>query len=150
MRDTNVGQRIRSVRKGLKLTQAQFGRRLGIIPLSVARYEAGRVPRADVLERIARVGGVTTSWLLHGGRRVDSSFQTEPVISETAQKILDLVQPDWKATPWGRLSSRYRKRYEERAREAVARLKQELEDYRALLEMKSRAESDKRAKRQGS
>src|SRR2546428_8950880 len=140
MRDASVGQRIRSVRKGLKITQAQFGRRLGIIPLSVARYEAGRVPRADVLERIARFGGVTTSWLLYGERNSDSLLQTEPEISEMSQKILEVVQPDWTSTPWVRLPARYRKRYEERVKDAVARLKRELEDYRDRLEMKLRAE----------
>ena len=147
MRDASVGQRIRSVRKGLKITQAQFGRRLGIIPLSVARYEAGRVPRADVLERIARFGGVTTSWLLYGERNSDSLLQTEPVISEMSQKILEVVQPDWTSTPWVRLPARYRKRYEERVKDAVARLKRELEDYRDLLEMKLRAEHIRRANR---
>jgi transcriptional regulator with XRE-family HTH domain len=147
MRDASVGERIRSVRKGLKITQAQFGSRLGIIPLSVARYEAGRVPRADVLERIARFGGVTTSWLLYGERKSDSLLQTEPVISEMAQKILEIVQPDWTSTPWARLPVRYRKRYKERVKDAVARLKRELEDYRDLLEMRSRAEDIKRANR---
>jgi transcriptional regulator with XRE-family HTH domain len=148
MRDASVGQRIRSVRKGLKITQAQFGRRLGIIPLSVARYEAGRVPRADVLERIARFGGVTTSWLLYGERNSDSVLQTEPVLSERSQRILEVVQPDWTSTPWVRLPARYRKRYEERVKDAVARLKRELQDYRDLLEMKSRAEHVRRASRQ--
>ena len=147
MRDASVGHRIRSVRKGLKITQAQFGRRLGIIPLSVARYEAGRVPRADVLERIARFGGVTTSWLLYGERNSDSLLQTEPEISEMSQKILEVVQPDWTSTPWVRLPARYRKRYEERVKDAVARLKRELEDYRDLLEMKSRADHIRRANR---
>ena|SRR5215467_3226843 len=146
MRDASVGHRIRSVRKGLKITQAQFGSRLGIIPLSVARYEAGRVPRADVLERIARFGGVTTSWLLYGERNSDSP-QAEPVISERAHKILGVVQPDWTSTPWVRLPARYRKRYEERVKDAVARLQRELEDYRDLLEMKSRAELIKRVNR---
>jgi len=147
MRDASVGQRIRSVRKGLKITQAQFGRRLGIIPLSVARYEAGRVPRADVLERIARFGGVTTSWLLYGERNSDSLLQIQPVKAEMSQKILEVVQPDWRSTPWVRLPARYRKRYEERVKDAVARLKRELEDYRDLLEMKLRAEHIRRANR---
>lgn len=122
------------------LTQAQFGRRLGVIAISIARYEAGRVPRADVLERIARLGGVTTSWLLYGERSGDSPLRTEPVISETAQVVLHLVEPDWKSKPWTELSTRSRKRYEERAREAVARLKRDLEDYRDLLKMKSRVQ----------
>jgi len=147
MRDADVGERIRSVRKGLKATQAQFGRRLGIIPLSVARYEAGRIPRADVLERIARIGGVTSSWLLHGERYGDSPLQTEPVISQAVQEVHDLVQPDWTSKPWRKLPPRFRKRYEERARDAVARLKRELEDYRDLLHMKSRGEGHRRAKR---
>ena|SRR5437879_2907553 len=147
MRDANVGQRIRSVRRGLNLTQAQLGRRLGVIPISIARYEAGRVPRADVLERIARLGGVTTSWLLHGERGGDSPLRIEPVVSDVFQSVLHLVQPDWTSKPWTELSIRDRKRYEERAREAVARLNRELEIYRDLLKMKARAERQKRGKK---
>src|SRR5262249_39289763 len=118
------------------------------IPLSVARYEAGRVPRADVLERIARFGGVTTAWLLYGEHNSDSPLQTEPVISEMAQKVLEIVQPDWTSAPWVRLPARYRKRYEERVKDSIARLKRELKDYRNLLEMKSRAGRIGRASRQ--
>ena len=50
----------------MNLTQAEFGKRLGLKKLSVVRYEAGAVSRLDVLRKIAHVGGVTLAWVLEG------------------------------------------------------------------------------------
>src|SRR5713226_5949649 len=61
---SDVGGRIREIRRKLGLTQTQFGQRLGVIKISVARYEAGRIPRFRILEEIARIGNVTVAWLL--------------------------------------------------------------------------------------
>jgi transcriptional regulator with XRE-family HTH domain len=44
----------------------QMVTQLGVKKLSVARYESGRPPRVDVLDRIARHAGVSLNWLLHG------------------------------------------------------------------------------------
>src|SRR5713226_3400710 len=64
MRATEVGKRVRQVREKLRLTQGEFARRLGVTRVSVARYEAGRVPSFGVLHQLARLGGVTIGWLL--------------------------------------------------------------------------------------
>ena len=64
MRAPEVGNRVRQVREKLRLTQGEFARRLGVTRVSVARYEAGRVPSFGALHQLARLGGVTVGWLL--------------------------------------------------------------------------------------
>src|SRR5262245_43121210 len=58
--------RIASVRRGLGLSQGAFADRLGVCRNTVGLYERGRTPQTAILDRIARTGGVTAEWLLHG------------------------------------------------------------------------------------
>jgi transcriptional regulator with XRE-family HTH domain len=63
-------ERIVAVRHRLGLSQRAFAARAGIARNAVLRYEGGHGrPRADTLERIARLGGVSVDWLLRGDRR---------------------------------------------------------------------------------
>jgi transcriptional regulator with XRE-family HTH domain len=63
-------ERIASVRHRLGLSQRAFAIRAGIARNAVLRYEGGHGrPRADTLERIAQLGGVSVDWLLRGDRR---------------------------------------------------------------------------------
>lgn len=60
-----VGERIRSVRG--KKTQTEFAKALGVKKQNyINRYERGRIPSPDLLVRIARIGRVSTDWLLTG------------------------------------------------------------------------------------
>jgi transcriptional regulator with XRE-family HTH domain len=62
--------RIIAVRTRLGLAQRAFAARVGVSRNAVIRYEGGHGrPRADTLERIARLGGVSVDWLLRGDRR---------------------------------------------------------------------------------
>ena len=61
-----LGLRILRVRRRLRLSQVAFAARIGVHRNSLRQVERGRVPHADVLDRIARHGGVTVEWLLHG------------------------------------------------------------------------------------
>jgi transcriptional regulator with XRE-family HTH domain len=62
--------RILAVRTRLGLAQRAFAARVGVSRNAVIRYEGGRGrPRADTLERIAQLGGVSVDWLLRGDRR---------------------------------------------------------------------------------
>src|SRR6266481_179438 len=106
MRIPEVGKRIRQIRQRLGLTQAQFAQRLGVIKVSVARYEAGRVPRPKVLEEIARLGGETVIALLEG-----------------------------RALMINRLPRRYRNQYKERIRESLSKLERDLIEYQVVLEV---------------
>src|SRR5207245_10723593 len=83
MQAVEVGQRIREVRRKLGLTQAEFGKRLGVTNISIARYEAGRIPRIEILHQVARIGGVTVGSILQGVPVKESSKDHEEGISLT-------------------------------------------------------------------
>jgi len=62
--------RITAVRQKLGLAPRAFAARIGVSRNAVIRYEGGHGrPRADTLERIAQLGGVSVDWLLRGDRR---------------------------------------------------------------------------------
>jgi transcriptional regulator with XRE-family HTH domain len=61
-------QRIAAVRRRLGLSQRAFAARLGVGRNVVIRWEGGyHRPHRARLKRIAKLGGVTPSWLLDGG-----------------------------------------------------------------------------------
>ena len=62
--------------------------------VTISRYEAGRIPDAETLSRIAAYGGVTVEWLLHG--------DPKPAIPEPLPETLPLESP-----PPGRESGRH-------------------------------------------
>ena len=138
MRIPEVGKRIRQIRQRLGLTQAQFAQRLGVIKVSVARYEAGRVPRPKVLEEIARLGGEPVIALLQGpveGRalRAFPSALTELGVSELLAGLTGFLEG--RALLINRLPRRYRNQYKERIRESLSKLERDLVEYQALLEV---------------
>jgi transcriptional regulator with XRE-family HTH domain len=138
MRIPEVGQRIRQIRHRLGLTQAQFAQRLGVIKVSVTRYEAGRVPRQKVLAEIARLGGVTVVSLLQEpeqerARSRFSSILTELGVSEALGELTAFLEG--RARIINRLPARYRNQYKERIRESIARMKRDLVEYQKLLEV---------------
>jgi transcriptional regulator with XRE-family HTH domain len=61
-----IGQRIEAIRREQGLTQAEFARALGISQSAVSKYLNNRLPPADVLLRIARLGHTTMEWILTG------------------------------------------------------------------------------------
>ena len=137
MRILSVGKRIRHIRQRLGLTQAQFAHRLGVIKVSVARYEAGRVPRLKVLEEIARLGGVTVTSLLQdreegGAMTAFPSVLTEQGVSELVTELVTFLES--RALIVGRLPQRYRNQYKERVRELISRMTRDLMEYQEVLE----------------
>src|SRR5438309_5629634 len=141
MRALDVGGRIRGIRKNLGLTQAQFAKKLDVTKVSVARYEAGRIPRLKVLKEIARLGGATVTWLLDGSnpqgqQRQQQAGPLEIGVIEPGHDLLAFLQK--KAPLMTNLPVQYRRRFEERIRELVARAKRELDEYQKVLEGESR------------
>ena len=69
------------MRGRLGLSQGRFAARVGVSSRNVVNdWEAGRAhPRAQTLDRIARLGGVTAEWLLHGKRRHGEAEMSETV-----------------------------------------------------------------------
>lgn len=62
-----MNERIRKLRKSLGLTQAEFGRRIGIQQTTVAGYETGgREPIDAVVTLICREFHVSETWLRTG------------------------------------------------------------------------------------
>lgn len=58
-----MGERLRQVRG--KLSQLEFGRRIGVSQGSVRNYEIGeRAPEANTIVRICQEFGVSAQWLL--------------------------------------------------------------------------------------
>jgi transcriptional regulator with XRE-family HTH domain len=130
MRDPAVGMQIRAVRQCLGLSQRAFGKQLNITNVSVARYEAGRIPRLDVLRHIAAVGGVTVAWLLHGDKNQES-HRRAPLTEQVSKPLRDLLRV---ATLDLRdLSAVERQRYERRKDEVIRRALRELKEYVTML-----------------
>jgi transcriptional regulator with XRE-family HTH domain len=141
MRAFDVAGRIRRIRKSLGLTQAQFSKKLGVTKVSIARYEAGRVPRLKILREIARLGGVTVTWLLDGTspQEYQSQVQLDPPeagLTAPGHELLTFLRR--KAPLITHLPAQSRRRFEERIRELVARAKRELDEYQKVLEGESR------------
>lgn len=76
---TEFGERIKSAREELKMTQAQFAQLLKTSQTTVAKYEHGeQVPRADVLAAISKATGKSADWLLFGSDAINSSDDITP------------------------------------------------------------------------
>jgi len=61
-----LGEKIRQLRGELGLSQEEFGKRAGIHPKHVGKYEGNKtIPSADKLRKIAEVLGVSADYLLY-------------------------------------------------------------------------------------
>jgi transcriptional regulator with XRE-family HTH domain len=144
MRAVEIGHRIREVRHKLGLTQAEFGKLLGVTNISVARYEAGRIPHLQILGHIGSIGGVTVGWILQGGDAEDSrqlrgENTTVLDMPQSVQKLIAFLRKE--SGKLAGLPREKRKRYEERLDESVSRIIRELEEYRRLLQGRSQPAS---------
>lgn len=80
----NFGEKLKTLRKGMKLTQKQLADRIGVAKSIVSYYESGdRYPSYDVLVKIARIFHTTTDYLLDVERKrvIDVSNLTEDNIA---------------------------------------------------------------------
>ncbi len=139
MRQRGIGERIRATRRRLGLSQEAFAKRVGIRKGSVARYEAGRVPRTDVLTRIAEVGRVSVELLFRGGgdgkAKREQDSPGEAALNAFVMQLRETLTPRIR-----QLSPPYRARYQARIKEALARLHRELDEFGRLLEAEHRRE----------
>jgi len=61
-----IGHRIREIR-GFKMTQADFGRMLGIGQTQLSKYELGQsVPTTEVLLKLKTYSGKSIDWIITG------------------------------------------------------------------------------------
>jgi len=75
----NISDRIRHVRG--KLRKAEFADALGISRPNLSRYESGRTPPAEVLQKIADYGRVSVKWLLTGEEH-DKGEERKPLTDQ--------------------------------------------------------------------
>ena len=109
----SVGERIKTLRESLNMTQEELGKKIGVTGVTIMRYEKGqRKINVNVLEKIAQVLNVEALYLLSGKTdaewkdkmnvEVATSIQqekeywesvllTEPLLKLNA--LLDLLNP---------------------------------------------------------
>lgn len=103
------GERIKSAREELKMTQTQFAQLLKTSQTTVAKYEHGeQIPRADVLAAISKATGKSADWLLFGSDVVSNSDDITP--KQWVRYFLQLLKypqevPGFVETPDGNLQS---------------------------------------------
>lgn len=81
-----VGARLKRIRGDL--TQKEFADILKVKQNYISRYEKGRLPRPDLLLKIARHGNVTVDWILWGDIR-----------GEPARKIIKEMEEGYGEDP---------------------------------------------------
>ena len=89
-----ICKRIGEIRRKLhgKRGKASFAKQLGISASTYNYYEIARVPRADLLVRIADAGGVGLRWLLTGQAARPAVPPDHPAIARIADLLAD--RPD--------------------------------------------------------
>jgi transcriptional regulator with XRE-family HTH domain len=153
----DVGARIALIRRRLGLKRYEFAERLGVTRATQGNWEMGQMPRADLLDRLARSGGVSVEWLLHGhdsgGKQAVRPRGSKNVLQ---RKFLDrkklsesYMLVDFAPADLRKLPRRYLERYQSRAANLLTRLRRELERYRTVLKLEFRAQKprSKRIKR---
>lgn len=75
---SKLGERIKTVRKGLGITQAKLAEMIGKNPNLYARYERGEVRmNADIITSIAHALGMSTSELIGDNGSPDTTSKTQ-------------------------------------------------------------------------
>lgn len=60
---------IKRLREQVKITQEEMASRLGLTQQAIAKWEAGNLPRAELLPQLAKVLGCTIDELFGEGER---------------------------------------------------------------------------------
>ena len=90
MNHIRIGDKIKEYRNSIKMTQAEFAKRLGVTSASVSAYEKGiRLPSYDILVKIANILGVTTDDLL---KKTETKYKTIDVTHLTNEQIQIIQQ----------------------------------------------------------
>lgn len=86
MSNMDIGKRIKMIRKELKLTQKDFGVRIGIASNTITGYETGvRLPSPQVIRSICREFNVNEEWLSTGEGEMFRSLE------ENAMAAIDRI-----------------------------------------------------------
>jgi transcriptional regulator with XRE-family HTH domain len=89
-----IGERVKRIRRASnkKLTQAQFGKIVGLSQAAVARLENGRLKRIEMntVLLIANTFGVSVDYLL--GREVSTMPAKESQVSDKGRRYADVLE----------------------------------------------------------
>lgn len=89
--------RIKELRKNKKLTQAEFGKRIGVKGNTITTYENGsRVPSEAVIKSICRVFNVNEEWLRTGQGDPDIQLSRDEALAEFFGDVLKGEDPDFR------------------------------------------------------
>lgn len=87
-----LGERIKTVRKSVKLTQVEFGEKIGIKGNTVTNYESNvRVPQEVTLKAICDKFGISYEWLKYGEGEISVDivkFDNISAVKETEKEYL--------------------------------------------------------------
>ncbi len=96
--DEGIGKRIREIRHALVLSQEEFGKAAGKYSQdTVAKWEAGQIPPALVLKKIATLAepSYSVDWILDAGAEIDErtifKYASAPQVA-LLKKILNLAR----------------------------------------------------------
>ncbi len=107
-----IGERIKAVRKHFKLTQAEFGERIGVKGNTIATYEIGRNAPVDaIFSLLCREYGVNEIWLRTGeGEMFQAMTENEELAAylgdvmhdepESFRRRLTLEMKNWTPEVW--------------------------------------------------
>lgn len=80
-----MGPRLRVARENAALTEAELARRVGVTVRSILAWESDKaIPRANRLQMLAGILGVTLTWLLEG--REDEFMESQSAAPEVAMQ----------------------------------------------------------------
>lgn len=89
--------RIKELRKNKKLTQAEFGKRIGVKGNTITTYENGsRVPSEAVIKSICRVFNVNEEWLRTGQGDPDIQLSRDEALAQFFGEVMQGEDPDFR------------------------------------------------------
>lgn len=87
-----IGERIRIVRKDMKLTQEEFGNKIGMSRSMVVNLEMEKLKNEDQVRRscrtIATICNVNEEWLLNGEGEMYAPVSKEKELADMAYSIM--------------------------------------------------------------
>ena len=89
--------RIKELRKNKKLTQAEFGKRIGVKGNTITTYENGsRIPSEAVIKSICRVFNVNEEWLRTGQGDPDIQLSRDEALAQFFGEVMQGEDPDFR------------------------------------------------------
>lgn len=105
---TEMGKRIRGIRKKAEMNQEQFGATLGVVKSSISGYESGDgTPSIEALIKIAEIGQVTLDWLLTGSERDYQLLPTPKTVYPLSEDDKNALTAAESLLKWRGLNDRF-------------------------------------------